>query len=53
MNRKENFSSIHLFLDSMAFPTIQLIAAKCPTDELTFSNCAIINEKDIDPSRIR
>jgi len=37
----------------MAAPTIQLAAAKCPTDELTFTNCAIINEKDIDTTRVR
>jgi hypothetical protein len=37
----------------MAAPTIQLVATKCPTDELSFTNCAVINEKDIDPKRIR
>jgi hypothetical protein len=35
-----------------ATPT-QLAATKCPTDELSFTNCAIINEKDIDPKRVR
>lgn len=37
----------------MAAPSIQLVATKCPTDELSFTNCAVINEKDIDPKRIR
>ncbi|CAF0927818.1 unnamed protein product [Rotaria sordida] len=39
--------------DSMAAQAIQLVAAKCPTDDLTYTNCAIINEKDIDPKRVR
>lgn len=34
-------------------PTIQLVATKCPTDELSFTNCAIINERDLDTRRIR
>jgi hypothetical protein len=37
----------------MAAQPMQLVAAKCPTDELSFTNCAIINEKDIDPKRVR
>lgn len=41
------------FSDSMATQPIQLVAAKCPTDELTYTNCAIISEKDIDPTRVR
>ncbi len=39
--------------DSMAAQTRQLVAAKCPTDELSYTNCAIISEKDIDPKRVR
>jgi len=37
----------------MAVSTIQLVATKCPTDELSYTNCAIINERDIDPKRVR
>ncbi|CAM4854521.1 unnamed protein product [Rotaria socialis] len=37
----------------MAAASMQLVATKCPTDELTFTNCAIINEKDIDTKRAR
>ncbi|CAF1205720.1 unnamed protein product [Adineta steineri] len=37
----------------MAGSPMQLVATKCPTDELSFTNCAIINERDIDPKRIR
>ncbi|CAF1344258.1 unnamed protein product [Adineta steineri] len=37
----------------MAAQPIQLAAAKCPTDELTFTNCAIVNERDIDPKNVR
>ncbi|CAF2409567.1 unnamed protein product [Rotaria sp. Silwood2] len=37
----------------MSVPSIQLVATKCPTDELSFTNCAVINEKDIDPKRVR
>jgi hypothetical protein len=42
-----------LISDTMAAQTLQLVAAKCPTDELSYTNCAIISEKDIDPKRIR
>jgi hypothetical protein len=41
------------FSDSMAAQTIQLAAGKCPTDELTYTNCAIVNPKDIDTQRVR
>ena len=41
------------YLDKMSTASIQLIATKCPTDELSFTNCAIINEKDIDPKHVR
>jgi len=37
----------------MAAPISQLVAAKCPTDELSYTNCAIISEKDIDPKSVR
>ncbi|CAF4015477.1 unnamed protein product [Rotaria sordida] len=37
----------------MSSSSIQLVATKCPTDELSITNCAVINEKDIDPTRIR
>jgi hypothetical protein len=37
----------------MTAPTIQLVATKCPTDELSFTNCAVVSEKDIDRKRIR
>jgi hypothetical protein len=36
-----------------AAPTLQLVATKCPTDELSLTNCAVISEKDIDPKRVR
>jgi hypothetical protein len=44
---------IIFFSDTMATQTIPLVATKCPTDQLTYTNCAIINEKDGDPKRIR
>ncbi len=37
----------------MAAPSIQLVAAKCPTDDLAYTNCAIISEKDVDLQRVR
>lgn len=37
----------------MAAQPIQLQAAKCPTDELTYTNCAVISEKDIDVKRVQ
>ena len=27
--------------------------AKCPTDDLSLTNCAIVSEQDFDPSKIR
>lgn len=42
-----------IFLDKMSAAAMQLVATKCPTDELSFTNCAIVNEKDVDPRRIR
>ncbi len=39
--------------DAMAVQATQLVAAKCPTDELSLTNCAIISEKDFDPKHIR
>ncbi len=38
---------------AMAAQSTQLIAAKCPTDELSLTNCAIVNEKDFDSKRIK
>ena len=37
----------------MAATVTQLVATKCPTDELSFTNCAVINERDLDPKRVR
>ncbi|CAF1390485.1 unnamed protein product [Rotaria magnacalcarata] len=37
----------------MSSASMQLVAAKCPTDELSFTNSAVINEKDIDPKHVR
>jgi len=37
----------------MATQAIQLAATKCPTDELSYTNCAIINPNNIDPQRVR
>lgn len=44
---------MNLFSDIMATPAIELLADKCLTDELSYTNCAIIHEKDLDPKRIR
>jgi len=41
------------FNDSMAGNAIQLVASKCPTDELSYTNCAVVNELDIDVKNIR
>ena len=38
---------------SMSSVPMQLVATKCPTDELSFTNSAVINEKDIDPKHVR
>lgn len=40
-------------LDKMSSGLLQLVATKCPTDELSFTNSAVINEKDIDPKTVR
>jgi vesicle-fusing ATPase len=37
----------------MAAQPTQLVAAKCPTDELSLTNCAVVNEKDFDPKSTR
>ncbi|CAM2716433.1 unnamed protein product [Rotaria socialis] len=37
----------------MSSALMQLVATKCPTDELSFTNSAVINEKDIDPKHVR
>lgn len=37
----------------MASQTTQLVAMKCPTDELSYTNCAIINASNIDPQRVK
>ncbi|UJR28787.1 hypothetical protein I4U23_010013 [Adineta vaga] len=39
--------------DTMAASAIQLVAAKCPTDDLTYTNCAVICERDIDTKAVR
>lgn len=44
---------ILIISDTMANQLYQLKAAKCPTDALTFTNCAVVNEKDIDTRRVR
>ena len=41
------------FSDFMSASSIELLADKCPTDELSYTNCAIIHEKDLDPKRVR
>jgi len=46
--------SFNIFIsDTMAAQPTQLVAAKCPTDELASTNYAIVNEKDFDPKRTR
>ncbi len=37
----------------MAAQPTQIVAAKCPTDELASTNYAIVSEKDFDPKRTR
>lgn len=39
--------------DKMASQPTQLVATKCPTDELSYTNCAIINPSNIDSQRVR
>ena len=48
-----NIFSFYFLSDSMAGNAIQLVASKCPTDELSYTNCAVVNELDIDVKNIR
>ena len=41
-----------IFHDHFVFEQ-QMKVAKCPTDELSLTNCAVVNEQDFDVSRTR